>query len=747
MATEANSGLAALRLAFARGDAAGVVREMRAHAAQPDVQLAGCTGYYELVDKNADKMLEAAAAGGVEAVVAVLRAHLSDAAVLFQATVLLSRLMYDSTARASAAAAAGAFEAMAAAMRAHPRDAKLQALGCEALLNLVFKHEQNRRLFGATAIHAILAAVRGHVADACMQERGCAALAECIEGNHVLAVDAGALEAVLAAMRAHPAQLALQVRGCKAMYNILTPGGAAEGWVRAAAGRAVTAGLLNALTSVCTQHVDAEEVVMAACQVLKHLTKEDIAAAVRAAECVKSIVAALRAHAAQPPLQQQLCIALHALTADHAGHVRTAVDAGALELLVTILRISSSAEARFLFPASGVLFSMVRVDTGARARAGALGAVAVLVAVLRAHPRDARLHETAIASLVLLLNDAMSVAAAHRAGAVPILKAAQRTHAGDGRVPTLCTATLAALQNAEANADAAMAALLAEEEAERAAKAAPPASKRKNKKKNKGGGGGGDNAARSTAGAASGSAAPYDPELRAPSPAVHEEQDEEAAQDDADAGAAPAPGAQHAAEAAEDDDDTGGGALDDKGDAGPSGSGAGCSAAAPPPAAPPPRGGAPRAYCPPMGPEGVPAAFPVPALPPPPPPWLPPFQQPCAAQQPAAAALPPLPAYLAGLVLNPPRQPQPAPLPAPAAPLPAPPAVAAEPPLPPPVMKECCVCFLDVEVNSLHLLMPCAHRCVCGDCAAALMALPPPAPRLCPKCRKHVTGASVVFDE
>jgi hypothetical protein len=62
-------------------------------------------------------------------------------------------------------------------------------------------------------------------------------------------------------------------------------------------------------------------------------------------------------------------------------------------------------------------------------------------------------------------------------------------------------------------------------------------------------------------------------------------------------------------------------------------------------------------------------------------------------------------------------------------------------------MKECCVCFLDVEVNSLHLLHPCCHRCVCGDCAAALLAVAPPAPRLCPKCRKPVSGASLVFDD
>jgi hypothetical protein len=57
-----------------------------------------------------------------------------------------------------------------------------------------------------------------------------------------------------------------------------------------------------------------------------------------------------------------------------------------------------------------------------------------------------------------------------------------------------------------------------------------------------------------------------------------------------------------------------------------------------------------------------------------------------------------------------------------AAPL-APPAAAVvpPPPPPPPVMRECCICFLDVQLEELLLFMPCAHRCVCEDCADALM--------------------------
>jgi hypothetical protein len=120
----------------------------------------------------------------------------------------------------------------------------------------------------------------------------------------------------------------------------------------------------------------------------------------------------------------------------------------------------------------------------------------------------------------------------------------------------------------------------------------------------------------------------------------------------------------------------------------------------------------------------------------------PPLQPPSLFATAAGASL--LPPFLAGLVLG---VPQPvvalvvAVLMAATAPsvVPLPPA--------PPVMKECCVCFLDVPLDDMLLLYPCSHRCVCEACAAALQAIEAPAARLCPKCRKAVLGASRVFDD
>jgi hypothetical protein len=160
----------------------------------------------------------------------------------------------------------------------------------------------------------------------------------------------------------------------------------------------------------------------------------------------------------------------------------------------------------------------------------------------------------------------------------------------------------------------------------------------------------------------------------------------------------------------------------------------------PPPAAAPP---AARAPAPPL-PAAV-ARSPAPAEAAPPavaPRAAPAPAPPAAIVHPApAAAPPPLPAYL--------RQAAPgagAARPLPAAPLPAPaPALPRAAPAATMVMAECCVCLDDVAMAQLHALFPCGHRCLCGSCAATLMAAAPAA-RCCPKCRAAVVGSAQIFD-
>jgi hypothetical protein len=62
-------------------------------------------------------------------------------------------------------------------------------------------------------------------------------------------------------------------------------------------------------------------------------------------------------------------------------------------------------------------------------------------------------------------------------------------------------------------------------------------------------------------------------------------------------------------------------------------------------------------------------------------------------------------------------------------------------------MRECCVCLADVPIEALLQLLPCAHRCVCVACADALLALPVPDARRCPKCREPIARALPVFED
>ncbi len=60
-------------------------------------------------------------------------------------------------------------------------------------------------------------------------------------------------------------------------------------------------------------------------------------------------------------------------------------------------------------------------------------------------------------------------------------------------------------------------------------------------------------------------------------------------------------------------------------------------------------------------------------------------------------------------------------------------------PPPPPAERECCICLDSVPADELCVLAPCGHRCVCGDCAGALLA-EAAARRKCPKCRADVAA-------
>jgi hypothetical protein len=310
-------------------------------------------------------------------------------------------------------------------------------------------------------------------------------------------------------------------------------------------------------------------------------------------------------------------------------------------------------------------------------------------------------------------------------------------------------------QAAIAAADAAMAALVAEEEAERAARRAPPPSRKsKGKKPSAVGHGGGGSGGAAAAAATSSEAQPGAAAMLSLSPppglaadamsaAVSPAGSSITQQSHASAiGAGEAAGSIDAAvvnaAAAVSSGGSGAFAAAPAVQAAHAESSHAAPAAATTAASTAPRS-APRAYQPPVGGAS-------------------PFYYDSAAPA-AASALPPLPLHFAALSLSTPPQ-----LPPPLPPLP-PAAAPAGPPaahcgrcacampalcahchgamtsLRPPEV-ECCICFLKLPLHELRLLAPCGHRCVCGDCAGALLA----AARGCPFCGVPVICATRVFD-
>ena len=62
----------------------------------------------------------------------------------------------------------------------------------------------------------------------------------------------------------------------------------------------------------------------------------------------------------------------------------------------------------------------------------------------------------------------------------------------------------------------------------------------------------------------------------------------------------------------------------------------------------------------------------------------------------------------------------------------------AAPPQPPRLMKECCVCMLDMPAVEQVVLTPCGHRCMCEACWREQLLPREPAARLCPICDARV---------
>jgi hypothetical protein len=731
--------MVALERAFEQGDAAGVVALLRTHERSACIQAAACSALSELLKRNQETRAAVVAAGALKPLLEALHAHSGVVELLDPAVYTLARLFMESPQR-------DADTAMAASLGA-----------VEIVVDALLEHTCIMSL-AQNAMGALSVLTSGD-----QPERSAAAIA------------AGAAEALVRALHTHLTSSQLQKNGLQLLCNFLRCSAADVQ-------RICAAGAVNVSLVALREHPEDADVQEVGWHLLHELCQHDQAHG--AAGVFAAAAATLRVHAAptRMHMHELMCRTVAGFTREHAGNQRLALEAGVIDALITLLRRTTSTTPFMVVSLTFVaLCSSMSHCADAVLQAGRMGAVEVVVKAMRAHSSAASvLHASGCHALFQLVHgNEDNMTAALRAGAVRVVQAATRTCGDDahreGNLDYM-RHVLRVLREGEASetaaADAAMAALLAEEEAERAGRpAAPRKAKSKSGKKKKRGGSGSGGAHRGAAASdAAADAAPddytHEPNAPAANPAAtalgagvdaQEDDIDFAAAIAATAALAPDRGGAGAASGAPppSSDEAAGGAqaaaplqYDTDADESASRSPPAQQSEQPPMHAPPPlpapaplpapRTMAPRRYEPPVGgaspmtcaAEAAAADVPMQQ------------QRHAAVSLGAASGAAQLPSYLAHLVLSaPPAQAPPQP-----ALVDAPPQL---PPLPPPVpaLKECCVCLDDVAQADLLLLMPCAHRCVCQACADALMAILPPAPRRCPKCREPVWRASRVFED
>jgi hypothetical protein len=681
------------------------------------------------------RLLLAEEAGDCAAVAAIMRAHVTRADVQMACCALLYRIA-DVT-EGAVSGCASAMEAVVAAMSKHEHDRNVQVAGCDVLYCLA--RPANDLPFTPApvwedAVRVVVAVLRAHRDDADMQAHGCSALASLCRPKEpslrILAGRLGAVEHLLTSLRLYPTNAALQEKAMNALSFVIME--------KEPASVAAHAGALDVIMAALHTHADndcvQDEGYCTLSCLLKHVPALRIPAG--QAGAVELLKTTLLMHADDDEMQTQVFQVLtHLLgTAETRAEARAA---GLMEAAVGALQPSGGASRYTMMHACNALGITAKFDADFASCAGDMGAVEAVVCMLKARVNDEGYQESVLITLAhLVYRCPPNAVKALRAGALDAVFAGMRAHPAHVGIQTYGAKALAALQRcaAEAAAEAAAASLLAEEDAERAARLAPPShkSKAKSKKiKQRGAGAGavgGDEArpaaqstaaaahADATAAAADEPAAPSELEAAVPSAgeaprsAAAERRRRRAAAKAASrrtphAGGASAAGASGAGADIDTPD-----VADDVADAADASNvdAAAAAGAAAPPALPAVQADAPPE--PPLQPPFLDLAALSLAAPPPPP----------AADEAAAQLQPPLAA--------PPAAPAPAPAPVPPPPVPPP---------PPPAMKECCVCLDDVAAETLRFLVPCGHRCVCADCAAALLAMPAEA-RRCPKCREPV---------
>jgi hypothetical protein len=271
-------------------------------------------------------------------IVARMRRNGGDAEVQASACTILSALAVRSARGRSAVSAAGGVGALVGAMLAHPAAVRVQRFGCSALSHLVSdRAECARAAVAAGAMRAVCAALEAHRTNASVQAAGSVALNNMMARSADVAseaIAAGLCASLAAAMRAHPRNAGVQGAALAALHATLAS-------VQACA-TACDAGGVETTIAAMRAHAGDTGVQNFGCRTLAALHRHtDVARSSRVAtrlrDTTQAVCDALATHPADASVQMSGCMAIATITARADANVAFG-RAGAVALVVAALR-------------------------------------------------------------------------------------------------------------------------------------------------------------------------------------------------------------------------------------------------------------------------------------------------------------------------------------------------------------------------------------------------------------------------
>ena len=406
---------------------------LRVHSASAGVQTVACRLLAAMCKESVEARTFAGDGGAVEAAVSSLRGHMENVDVLGAACLALESLARSNRENSCRAHGAGALDALLDVMRAHPRHEDLQQCGCLALGRIC---ENGLGLFVAPdgALAAIINVLRSSPNNSAVQASALGSLAFVIPSAVNADKDPQLSSAVSCIMHALHAHVDAQAHyhACFALTRLAKyqPLKAAE---------ALRLGTFPLLVNTLVLH-KMSPIVLVSCisasRSLMFITRSAestlAVAAVDAQAALSATLAVLRSHPENPDVQDAGCRLVSELALLSSQLAVAAAEAGAYEIMVRALRAFVTSNVDASGAACLSLASLARSLPAHRHRAHAAGAIDAVVTLVRIYPRNAAAQRDAAFALAFLCKDDPDACAhATRCGAVKPLCDAVHTHAGE----------------------------------------------------------------------------------------------------------------------------------------------------------------------------------------------------------------------------------------------------------------------------------------------------------------------------